>query len=284
MSNQNVVPAQPGMFRNPLAGAAAVCLALGAALGLGSLICLLDPGYLAALIEKILRSGIRTDSALKTWTVIHIAVSLVCCICPAVTAWGIRKTLRGDCARGMNFLSNAARWLLRVVHISAVLALCLFLFRAARYLLGLIGRGDWLYQLFAAFVMEGLMVAQAVFLYRMLCRFLDACEGCAASIGYTLSSEKLDPYSIPAFTATGLLILGVLGIVLSFDRLVTMTIASDGFKQYYKFIWATHPGQWFCAGSLFVGAIGDILLALYLKFYKRTSERALFYARRQKTT
>ena len=126
--------------------------------------------------------------------------------------------------------------------------------------------------------MEGLMVVQAVFLYRMLCRFLDACDGSAASMGYTLSSGYLDPGSIPAFAATGLTILGVLGIVLSADRLVTMTIGYDGYKQFYAFVWSTHPGQWLCAGSLFFGAVGDLLLSFYLRFYKRTSERAIFYA------
>lgn len=276
------VPAQPGMFRNKLAPAAAVCLTLAAALGFGAILFFFDPSYLPWLTEKILRSGIRTESALNTWMVVHVVVTAVCCICPAVTAWGMWRALRGSHAKGMNFLSNAAQWALRTVHICAILTLGLFLYRAVGYLLGLIGRFDWLHQLFATFVMEGLMVAQAVFLYRMLCRFLDACEGSCASIGYTLSSGKLDPGSIPAFAPTGLMILGIAGIFLSVDRLITMTIASDGLKQYYKFLVAGHPGQWLCAATLFVGGIGDILLSLYLKFYKRTSERALFYASRRK--
>lgn len=278
MSNQTPVPVQPGMFRNKLAPAAAICLSLAAVLGLGAVLFFLDPSYFPYLTEKILRSGIRTVSALNTWTVIHIAITVLCCICPAVTAWGMGMALRGNQARGMNFLAGAAQAALRAVHISAILALALFLYRAFGYFQGLIGREDWLYRLFASCVMEGLAVSQAVFLYKLLCNFLDACEGAAASIGYTLSSGKLDPGSIPAFAATGLLILGIVGIGLSVDRLVTMTIASDGFKQYYKFLVATHPGQWFCAATLFVGGIGDILLSLYLKFYKRTSERAVFYA------
>lgn len=278
MSNQTPVPAQPGMFRNNLAPAAAACLSLAAALGLGAVLFFLNPSYFPWLTEKILQSGIRTASALSTWMVIHVAVTVICCIGPAVTAWGMWKALQGSYAKGMNFLCSATQWALRAVHVSAILTLGLFLYRAVGYFLGLIGRGDWLYRLFATFVMEGLMVAQAVFLYRMVCRFLDACEGSCASIGYTLSSGKLDPGSIPAFAPTGLMILGIVGIILSADRLLTMTIASDGLKQYYKFLVADHPGQWLCAATLAVGGIGDILLSLYLKFYKRTSERALFYA------
>ena len=275
------VSATPGMFRSPLAPAAAVCLSLASVLGLGALAFWLDPGYSAALAEKILRSGIRTASAFQVWTLIHHVITFVCFAAPAITVFGMWTALRGQYARGLNFLSNAARWLLRCVHVTSAAALGLFLFRAARYLIAISSRQDWLYQLFATFVMEGLMVVQAVFLYRLLCRFLDDCDGCAASMGYTLSSGKLDPYSVPAFAATGLILLGVLGLVLSVDRLVTMTIASDGIRQYYKFIVAAHPGQWLCAATLFVGGIGDILLALYIKFYKRTSERAVFFATRK---
>lgn len=280
MSIHVPIPVQPGMFRNKLAPAAAVCLSLASVLGLGAVLFFFDPSYFPWLTEKILRSGIRTASALNTWMLIHVVVTTICCICPGVTAWGMYRALHGNPARGMNFLSNASRWALRVVYGSAILVLGLFLYRVVGYVLGLLGRGDWLYRLFASSVMEGLMVAQAVFLYRMVCRFLDACEGCAASIGYTLSSGKLDPYPIPAFAATGLIILGIAGIVLSADRLCTMTIASDGFKQYYKFLMADHPGQWLCAATLLIGGIGDILLALYLRFYKRTSERALFFGSR----
>lgn len=268
------------MFRSPLAPAAAIFLALGAVLGLGSVLSLLDPGYLAALTEKILRSGIRTASALNAWRLIHIVICFLCFLCPAVTVLGMFRVSRGEYARGLNFLADAAKWLRMAVHISAAAALAMFLFRAGRYLLGLIGRGDWLYQLFASFVMEGLMVVQAVFLYRLICRFLEDCEGCAASMGYSLSSGKVDSGAIPAFAATGLLILGIVCICLSVDRLVTMTIASDGFKQYYKFLLASHPGQWCAAGTLLLGGIGDILLSRYVKFYSRTAERAVFFASR----
>lgn len=282
MTTRNSVPVQPGMFRSPLLPAAAVFLALGFSLGLGSLFFLLDPTYPAAITGKLITSGIRTASALSTWRLIHICVSLAGTLCPALTLWGIFRAAKGRYAKGLNFLSDGAKYLRRAVHISAAAALALCLFRTGRYLLSLIGRGDWLYQLFAFCVMEGLMIVQAVFLYRLLCRFLEDCEGCAASMAYTLSSGKLDPGGIPAFCPTGLVILGILGIVLSVDRMVTMTIGSDGYQQYYKFLISTHPGQWLCAASSLFGGIGDILLSLYVRFYSRSSERAIFYATFQK--
>ena len=80
-----------------------------------------------------------------------------------------------------------------------------------------------------------------------------------------------------------LLILGIVGLVLSVDRMITMTIESDGFKQYYAFLVASHPGQWLSAATLFFGGIGDLLLSSYLKLYNRTSERTVFYAQRGKS-
>jgi len=278
MSDSPSPRVQPGMFRNPAAPAAAVCLGLGALLGLISVCYLADPGYLSALSEKIVISGIRTASAHTTWLLVHILISVICCICPGLVVFGMVRAFRGQAARGMNFLSAVSHWLLILLRAGGRILVGVFCLRFGRYLLSISRRQDWLYQLFATVVMEALMMALAVFSYRMLCRFLDDAEGCAASIGYTLSSGKLDPGTIPAFAATGLILLGILGLALTADRLVTMTIGYDGFKQYYKFVLSTHPGQWLCAGSLFFGAIGDLLLGSYLRFFKRTSERAVFFA------
>jgi hypothetical protein len=126
--------------------------------------------------------------------------------------------------------------------------------------------------------MEAMVLSLAIFSFRLLCRFLDESEGCAASIGYTLSSGFLDPGSIPAFVSTGLTALAVTGLVLAADRIVTMTIGSDGLRQFYTFVLSAHPGLWLNAGSLFFGAVGNLLLSGYLRFYKRTSERAVFFA------
>ena len=112
MDMQNKIPAAPGMFRSGLAPAAAVFLGMGALLGFGSVLYLLDPGYLTALTEKILISGIRTRSALSTWTAVHIIVSLICAFCPALVVFGMIRAFRGQAAKGMNFLSNAAHGLL----------------------------------------------------------------------------------------------------------------------------------------------------------------------------
>lgn len=281
MKTTDRVPVPPGMFRNRLAPASAVFLGLGALLGLGSVLYLLDPGYLAAVTEKILISGIRTASALRTWRAMHIILSVICCICPAIVVWGMLRVFRGHSARGMNLLANAARILLLLTRILGYTAIAVFVVRFSLYVLSISRRNDWLYQLFATVIMEALMVVLAVFSYRLLCRFLDEAEGCAASIGYTLSSGFLDPGSIPFFVATGLTLLGILGLVLTADRLVTMTIGYDGYKQYYTFVLSRHPGQWLCAGSLFLGAVGNLLLSGYLRFYKRTSERAIFFATRK---
>ena len=272
------VPASKGMFRSKLAPAAALFLGLGALLGLGSVLYLLDPSYPAAISEKMLISGIRSTSAHRTWTMVHILVSFLCCFCPAILAAGMIPAFRGSAAKGMNFLSNTARLLRHGLRILGWVLIGIFCLRFGAYFLSILRRQDWPYQLMATVLMEAMVLSIAVFCYRMLLRFLEEAEGCTASIGYTLSSGYLSPGSIPAFVATGLTWLGILELVLTADRLVTMTIGYDGYNHFYKFVLSTHPGLWLCAGSLFLGAVGNFLLSAYLRFYKRTSERAYFYA------
>lgn len=278
MDTVKKIPAEPGMFRNILAPLAAVFLGLGAAVGLGSVLYLLDGSYLNALTEKILISGIRTASALSVWRTMHLLISLISTFCPALVVFCMIRAFRGQAAKGMNLLCTVSHGLLILLRVLGWLAIGLFILRFTRYVISISHRNDWLYQLFATVIMEALMVVLAVFSHRLLCRFLDEAEGCTASIGYTLSSGYLDPGSIPGYVSGGLTVLGILGLVLTVDRLVTMTIGYDGYKQFYQFVWSAHPGQWLCAGSLFFGALGDFFLSAYLRFYKRTSERAVFFA------
>ena len=212
MAKYTPIPAAPGMFRSALAPAAAVCLGIGALLGLGSVLYLPDSGYLTAVSDKILVSGIRTASAHRTWLLIHILISVVSCLCPAFVTWGMASVFRGQAARGMNLLSNAARFLLLAARVLGYGAIVVFVVRVGLYILSIARRNDWLYQLFATVIMEALMLVLAVFSHRLLCRFLDEAEGCAASIGYTLSSGRLDSGSVPSFAATGLTLLGILGL------------------------------------------------------------------------
>jgi hypothetical protein len=188
------------------------------------------------------------------------------------------QVFRGNGAKGMNFLSNTAHWLYLGLRVLGWVLVGIFCLRFLLYILSILRRQDWPYQLMATVLMEAMVMALAVFCYRMLCRFLEEGEGCTASIGYTLSSGLLDPGSIPSFVASGLTALGIIELVLACDRLVTMTIGYDGYKQFYKFVFSTHPGLLICAGSLLLVAVGNLLLSAYLRFYKRTSERAYFYA------
>lgn len=281
MNAHEPVRAEKGMFRSSLAPAAAIFLGLGAILGLGSVLYLADPGYLAALTEKIAVSGIASKSASNTWRALHIIVSVICCFCPAVTVWGMLQVFRGQCARGMNLLAKSAHGLWLSLRILGWILLVVFVLRFVPYLLTMFWRFVRPDAILATILMEAMTLSLAVFFHRFLCRFFYEAEGCAASIGFTLSTGKLDPASIPAFTSTGLTVLGILCLILTADRLITMTIGYDGIRQFYTFVWSSHPGQWLCAGSLFFGAVGDFLLGAYLRFFKRTSERAVFFATRK---
>lgn len=278
MAKNDPVPASPGMFRSALAPAAAICLGLGALLGLGSLLYLADPSYPAAVTQKILVSGILSGSARNGWALLHYIVSAICFLSPALVVTGMVIAFRGQAAKGMNLLSNAAHSLRLLLRILGWVLLAVFILRFVPYLLKMFLYSVRPDAILSMVLMEALSLTLAVFAHRLACRFLYEAEGCTASIGYTLASRRLDPGSIPAYVASGLTVLGVVGLVLTADRMITMTIGYDGIRQFYTFVWSKHPGQWLCAGSLFFGAVGDFLLSAYLRFFKRTSERAVFYA------
>ena len=67
-------------------------------------------------------------------------------------------------------------------------------------------------------------------------------------------------------------------------RLVTLTIVQDYVQSYYKIELAAHPGQFFAAASLMLCAGADVLLAVYLRRYKRQCEWALHLQRKEKIT
>ncbi len=273
--NQPITRVKPGMFRSPLIPVAAVCFTLAAALGCVGSILLLDPGYRNVLLEKLFLSGITSRYARNSWTVIGYAITLIGFLGPTVTALGLWAVLRGKQAQGLTFLSSAAQWLLYGLKAAAGVLAVYFSYRAIRYVFLAMTRNDGVYLIYAMVIMEAMMVALVYFLYRNLRRFLDAACDSAASIGYTLSSGRIDTTPIPSFAFTGFWILGLVGLFLAVDKLYAVTIVQRYPQDYYALVHPQHWGQWVSAASLLWGAVGDFLLSFYLRFYKRTSERAL---------
>ena len=268
--------ADTGLLRCSLGPAAAALLSLSALAGLAGVVLLFDPAYASILRSQMIDGGITSRSALDTWTAINTAITVLCFICPAITSWCLWTSLRGRSARGLGLLSTAAQWLLYGLHGIAALALGYFLIRLTRYILRVLPMNEAAYLLYSMLISEALMVVLAFLLYRLTVRFLTSAADTAASIGYTLSSGKLDTLSIPPMTALGLTVLGFVNLGLAVSRLFTVTIVQAYSGDYYGLLTAGHPGQYLAAAALLSGALGNFCLAQWLRRYNRLCEQARF--------
>lgn len=265
------------ILRSPLVPAAAIAYGLSALLGLPCVLLLFQGEYSELLTQDLIASGITNPSSLSSWKLIGCVVTVVTCLGCALLCGGLIRYLRRP-VRGAGFLAHAAQWLLYGVTGAGILAAAVFLLRFIRYILISVTRSNAVMLIYSMLISEALMAALAVFSFFTLRKFLNCCIDSGTGIAYTCATGKVDAFSIPGFTATGFLILAVLGILLALDRVFTLTIVYGVIKSYYKLLIADHPGQWLQAFSLLLGSAGHILLCLYLRRCKRSMERALFEA------
>ena len=106
---------------------------------------------------------------------------------------------------------------------------------------------------------------------------MDSC----ASIAYTLAVQKLDDRNIPAFTATGFLLLAIAGLALAVNRFFTLTIIWDSVQSYYKLLTASHPAQMVDIACLIMGSMGNFLVYRYLRRYMHITEYTRFQANKR---
>ena len=238
-----------------------------------------SPEYRLLLIRDLVDSGIQDTSSLFTWQWINSCITVLICVLPTIMAAGMFLCRRGRQIRGIGILTTAAQWLLWIMYALGCGAVLLFLFRFVRFLILNAASPQGVVAIYSMVISEGLMAVIAVFLFVLLHRFLNSCIDSGTSIAYTLATGKLDNRSIPALTATGFGILGILEIFLALNRLFTVTAVINVVRSYYKITVADHPGLWSEAICLVMGSIGNFLLARYLKQYKKTTEQAIFAAR-----
>lgn len=269
----------PELFRSPLVPAAAYFYTLAAMCGIPGIIFLFSPNSSALWMDEMALSGIT--SGLSAWRLIDIAVTFFSCICPVIMAVGLWLTMCKKSLPGMKLISALPHWLFQGTTVTGAMALAYLIFRTVRYVAYCATKNEGLYLLYTAAIPEALMVTQAWFLWKKLRDFLDSFSDTAASITYTLASGKLDSCPIPVFTATGLWILAVFGIVLALDRIFTVTIVYSYPNAYYKLLTATHWSQYLAFATLLSGAVANILLSLYLRRYNRLHERALYYTKKR---
>lgn len=273
--NQQTVSVEKSTFRSRLVPIAAVLFAAAAVCGALAVGFLFHPASIPAIISDMELGQIYDPGAQQTWLVIYIAVTVVNCLGTLALSSGIFRVLLGRHYEGTDLLYQSAKWALMGVNISGAAALPYFIFRAVRYIIMCCMVNGGIVPLVSMVIMEGMMGAQACFLFIKLRQFLECAMDAAASIGYTLSSGKLKAPSIPAFSASGFLVLGLFDIGIALDRFFTFVHIQKNLSVIYDFPMATEPVQIISGLSFSFAAAGSILMYIYLRGYKHKSELLL---------
>ena len=274
--NLKTVEVEKGTFHSGLIPIVAVLLALSAVCGLLAVGFLFHPDSIPAIISDMELGQIYDPRAQRTWLVIYVAVTVVNCLGTLILSSGMVQILAGRHHTGMDLMYQYARWMLVCVNGSGVVAFVYFVVRAALYIFRCLSVNGGLIPFVSMFIMECMMVAQAWILFVKLRQFLSCAMDTAASVGYTLSSGKLDAPAIPAFAATGFLVLGLFDAGIALDRFFTFVHEQKNLSVRYDFPLAQEPVQLLSGASFAFAALGSFLLCRYLREYKRKSERLLF--------
>lgn len=274
------IPAPPEIQRRSLLIWILVCCAMAALCGIPGVLLLTSPEYRVVLIRKTLISGITSASAVMTWQVINGTVSLLCALCPAVTAVGLGMVLRKGPAPGFGFLSKAADGLRIITRIAGMVLAAIYAFRMVRYVIIQFGQPQAVMNLYSMLISEGLLGVLVWYLFRNLNRFLAGVGDCCVNLAYTLSSGLIDDVSIPAAAERGFLILAIVCPVWAVNQVVTMTIVANHIQSYYSLVLAEHPVEYLTAASLVLNGVAAIMLSIYLRWYNRLCERAKYRAKK----
>lgn len=275
--NRKTVTVEKGTFQSPLVPIIAVLFAVAAVCGLAAIGTLFHPSSIPAVIRDMEVAQIYDTGAQMTWLVLYIAVTAVNSVGTLVLSTGMFLVLSGRHYQGMDLLYNSAKGLRIALIGSGAAALAYFIFRAVRYTVLCLQSISGLVPLYAMVVMEGLMLVLAWVVFTKLRQFLECSIDTVASIGYTLSAGKLNAPTIPAFSAIGFLIFAIVDVILAVDRFITFSFTQMNLHLIFKVPVSTDPVQILSGLSLGFAAIGGVLMFVYLRGYKRKSERLLLH-------
>ncbi len=260
---------------------AAVLCAAAVMLGIPGVLLLLSKSYRLYLVADFVLGGIAATETHDTWLLITGVVALLGVMAPAVIGLGLFLTLRGRAGRGLGLISDCAHVVAVALRVIAIGLGCLFVVKVLIYAVANIRINEWAYLMYAMLVSELLMLLIAWAIYMLSRRFLICLSDSAANIGYTLSTGKVDTWTIPMFTATGFGMLALVCVILALDQLYTVTIGIGHMTTFYKVVADTHPVRCLTAASFFCSAGANGIFALWLRSYKRLCEKTLFEARKR---
>ena len=277
---ERYVSINPAVFRSLYIPVAAVFFSMAALCGFFSVLIMLLPGSISALTDDLITGGITEASAVRTWRMIHIVLTVSTFIFPAILALGYILTICKQPGKGLVFLCNVFEWLLKIIKIVAKVLIAVLIFRVIRYAVLVLPMNEGMYYLYAMLVSEALMLLISGALYVMLCRFLNGLCDSAASIADTLENSRLGAKPIPGFAATGFLIFGSVGLLFGLDRLFTVVIVQEYHSSHYAVLTEQHPMLILSGISLSLSALASMLSAIFLYGFKRKSEK-LYHTLRQ---
>ena len=275
------VPIEPKMFRSWLIPVATVLYGIAALCGLAGSVSMLLPGSLDALVEDLIAGGITEASAIRTWKLIHVILTVVAFAAPSVLAVGYGFAVCKQPGKGLVMLCDVFEWVLKIIKFIVKILLVVLVYRIIRYAVQVLSKDEGMYLMYAMLVSEALMLIVAGTLYVLLCRFLDCFCDSVAGIADTLENGRLSGRSIPKYAATGFLLFGLLALFFGLDRMFTMVIVQEYRSSHYAFLMAEHPLLILSGAALVCGALGNLLSAFYLYGFKRKSEK-IYHANKEK--
>ena len=271
----------PEVYRSKLPKWAAALFALAAVLGLTGVVFLFNSEYQNLLMQDLYLGGVVEASAAKTWHFLGNAVTVIHFLWCAALAAGLLLAWKVAFHKGFQVLITTLHWLLYGLYGAGILALGTLAFKLIRYIIFAVGINGGSYLLYSMLISEGLMVALAWLVYTLLRRFLNTSLDVTASMGYTISSGKLDSRSISSFPAAGLIVLAVVSVLLGVNHVFTLTIIDSFPQDYYKILIAEHPAQYLAAASFVLCAVGNVLMSCYMRRYKRKDEKFRYSIRKE---
>lgn len=267
------------IFRSKWLPVAAILTILATLLSLSGIVMLFHPEYAANLEAEL--AGIASADARVTWRILYMGTTVLGFSCAGLFAVSLTITVKGDPGKGMSFLYCVSQVLHYIVCGVGVILAVTLAYRVIRYVASCMLLDTGAYMIYSMLVSEAILVVLVGFLFVHLRRFTAGLSDASASMAFTLSTGKVDPVPIPAYVASGFLVLGILCMVISIDRLVTLTVVEDITGAYYKLLLLDVPIKVPEGFSYLCSGFANFILCGFVRRYKRLCERTLYNHRRQ---
>ena len=250
-----------GTFRSPLIRISAIFFFIAAGFAAFTLVS-------CSFLLQIAPDTTLDSSGYTTWMIFHTAFKVFSLGCALLAGIGLITVSCGNVGKGTGIIDRGMHIVQIVLTVTTVIAALYFLFRAAAVSLLYLSVEGGILLLFPVLLAELVLAAQAAGIYILLRRFIDSLSLTAAMAGYISLSGVIKGSSIPMLSSVGLLILGGVNAGLGvYEIIVFAKWLSSGFLAFTSLL----P-----VAMYFASAMGCILMGLYLRKYKSTSEYILY--------